>query len=209
MSTSKNRLTPTQARAARRARQQNRSKFTRYAIGAGVAGVAVLLILGLILPMLGGLENPISGAPDGPGKKLEDQGQYHISEGEEHPAYNSIPATSGWHYAQPLAPVSWGVHKDFIPDEKKIHNLEHGGISITYNCPNGCDQLVESLVGIVERGRREGMELLLSPHPETENRIALTAWTFIDNFDAFDQGRIIEFIDAHHNSPNAPEAQAR
>ena len=52
---SKNRLTPTQARAARRERRQNRRKFTRVLIGAGVGGVAILLILGLILPMLGDL----------------------------------------------------------------------------------------------------------------------------------------------------------
>jgi hypothetical protein len=209
MSSSKNKLTPTQTRAARRTRRQNRSKITKYAIGAAAIGVAVLLILGLILPMLGGLGNPMTGAPDGPGKKIEDLGSYHIGEGEEHPDYNSIPATSGWHYAQPLAPVSWGVHKDFIPDEKKIHNLEHGGISITYNCPSGCDELVKSLADIVERGRTEGMELLLSPHPGTEKRIALTAWAFIDHLDPFDKDRIINFIDAHHNSPNAPETQAR
>ena len=128
MSTSKNRLTPTQARAARRSRRQNRSRVTRWGIGIAVGVVALLLILGLIMPMVGSLGNPISGSPDGPGEKVEDQGTHNNEEGEEHPAYNSQPATSGWHYPQPLAPVSWGIHQTFIPEEKRLHNLEHGGI---------------------------------------------------------------------------------
>ena len=51
----KNKPTPTQARAARRERRQNRRKFTRVFIGLAISGVALLLILGLILPMLGNL----------------------------------------------------------------------------------------------------------------------------------------------------------
>ena len=208
MSPSKNKLTPTQARAARRSRRQNRSRVTRWGIGIAVGAVALLLILGLIMPMVGSLGNPISGAPDGPGEKVEDQGTQHIEEGAEHPAYNSQPATSGWHYPQPLAPVSWGVHQTFIPEEKRLHNLEHGGISITYNCAPSCPKLVESLTEIVQRARNESMKVLLSPYPGTKQRISLTAWTFIDSFDAFDKDRIIEFIDSHHNSPNAPEPYA-
>ena len=208
MSTSKNRLTPTQARAARRSRRQNRSRVTRWGIGIAVGVVALLLILGLIMPMVGSLGNPISGSPDGPGEKVEDQGTHHIEEGEEHPAYNSQPATSGWHYPQPLAPVSWGIHQTFIPEEKRLHNLEHGGISITYNCAPSCPKLVESLTEIVQRARNESMKVLLSPYPGTKQRVSLTAWTFIDSFDAFDKDRIIEFIDSHHNSKNAPEPYA-
>ena len=37
------------------------------------------------------------------------------------------------------------------------------------------------------------------------NKIALTAWTFIDAFDEFDEDRIKDFIKAHESSPNAPE----
>ena len=158
--------------------------------------------------MIGGIGGGGAETPDGPGTKVESQGREHIQEGAEHPPYNSVPATSGWHYPQPLAPVSWGVHSTFIPEEKRIHNLEHGGISITYNCPEGCEDIISELNGIVERARDENMKILLSPYPGTERKITLTSWTFIQSFDNYDKGKIIDFIDSHHNSPNSPEPYA-
>tara|TARA_Y100000758_G_scaffold297610_1_gene257768 strand:+ start:2058 stop:2687 length:630 start_codon:yes stop_codon:yes gene_type:complete len=208
MTTDNNKLTPTQARAARRERKQNKSKITRWLIGIAIVGVASLLIISLILPMIGGIGGGGAETPDGPGTKVESQGREHIQEGAEHPPYNSVPATSGWHYPQPLAPVSWGVHSTFIPEEKRIHNLEHGGISITYNCPEGCEDIISELNGIVERARDENMKILLSPYPGTERKITLTSWTFIQSFDNYDKGKIIDFIDSHHNSPNSPEPYA-
>jgi hypothetical protein len=208
MTTDNNKLTPTQSRAARRERKQNKSKITRWLIGIAIVGVASLLIISLILPMIGGIGGGGAETPDGPGTKVESQGREHIQEGAEHPPYNSVPATSGWHYPQPLAPVSWGVHSTFIPEEKRIHNLEHGGISITYNCPEGCEDIISELNGIVERARDENMKILLSPYPGTERKITLTSWTFIQSFDNYDKGKIIDFIDSHHNSPNSPEPYA-
>ena len=208
MTTDNNKLTPTQARAARRERKQKKSKVTRWLIGIAIVGVASLLIISLILTMIGGIGSGGTETPDGPGTKIESQGREHIQEGTEHPPYNSVPATSGWHYSQPLAPVSWGVHSSFIPEEKRLHNLEHGGISITYNCPEGCEDIISELKGIVERARDENMKILLSPYPGTERKITLTSWTFIQSFDNYDKGKIIDFIDSHHNSPNSPEPYA-
>ena len=206
--TTDNKLTPTQARAARRERKQKKSKVTRWLIVVAIVGVAGLLIVSLMLPMVGSIGSQGSGPPDGPGIKVESQGQEHIQEGTEHPPYNSVPATSGWHYPQPLAPVSWGIHSSFIPEEKRIHNLEHGGISITYNCPEGFDDVISELEDIVKRARDENMKVLLSPYPGTERKITLTSWTFIESFDGYDKDKIIDFIYSHHNSPNAPEPYA-
>ena len=46
----------------------------------------------------------------------------------------------------------------------------------------------------------------MSPYPDMETRIALTAWTFLDKFEDFDEARISEFISSHESSPNSPEA---
>tara|TARA_A100001037_G_C14774557_1_gene467562 strand:+ start:477 stop:650 length:174 start_codon:yes stop_codon:yes gene_type:complete len=51
----KNKLTPTQLRAARRNRQEKKKRFTRWLIGSAFGIVAVLLVAGLILPSLQGL----------------------------------------------------------------------------------------------------------------------------------------------------------
>ena len=150
-----------------------------------------------------------SSAPDGPGRKIATQGREHVVPGKEHPAYNSVPATSGWHYNLPLAPVGWGIYEDFVADEYLIHNLEHGGIGIHYNCPGGCDELVRELTRIADRSLAENLKVVLSPYPDMPTRIALTAWTFLDSFEEFDEDRIIEFIESHESSPTAPENQAR
>ena len=39
--------------------------------------------------------------------------------------------------------------------------------------------------------------MLLAPYPGMKTRIALTAWTRLDAFDAFDESRIHRFIKAY------------
>ena len=110
------RLTPTQARAARRTRRQFRRRFIRYAAISGVGAIALAFIVALFLPSFslaggGGFGGFFGGgAPDGPGIRIDDLGAEHIASGADHSPYNSVPATSGWHYGQPLAPAQWGVH---------------------------------------------------------------------------------------------------
>ena len=201
-------MSPSQARAARRLRRQRRRRLVRFAGFGVVVVIAVVFIAALILPSL-----PIGlgsrSAPDGPGDKVTSQGRTHIVPGQDHPSYNSIPATSGWHYNLPLAPVKWGVHDEFVADESLLHNLEHGGIGIHYDCPDGCDELIDQLTEIVDRAETEGLKVLLSPYPGMDTAVALTAWTFIDKLDGFDGDRIRAFINSHESSPNAPEPNAR
>ena len=108
--------------------------------------MASAFILSLFLPSFSGIGfGGLGGgsAPDGPGERFSEVNRDHIGAGASHGSYNSVPATSGWHYAQPLAPVRWGVHEEFLADEIRLHNLEHGGVAVHYNCPEGCDELVQ------------------------------------------------------------------
>ena len=148
---------------------------------------------------------PVPPAPSGPGLRIPVQGADHISQSQTHPDYNSVPATSGWHYGDASAPVPWGVHGDALPDEILVHNLEHGGVGIHYNCPEGCAELISQLKKIADRMGK----VILSPYPGMETKIALTAWTFLDTFDEFDKDRIEDFARAHESSPNAPEYLVR
>jgi hypothetical protein len=143
--------------------------------------------------------------PVGPGRRIPVQGADHTSQSQTHPDYNSVPATSGWHYGGASAPAPWGVHGDALPDEILVHNLEHGGVGIHYNCPEGCDELVSQLKEIADRMGK----VILSPYPGMETKIALTAWTFLDTFDEFDKDRVEDFARAHESSPNAPEYLVR
>lgn len=208
-------LTPTQARAARRARRQFRRRFLRYGVLTGVGAVALAFIVALFLPSFsfagGGSFGGFFGgsAPDGPGQRFAEQGTAHIAPGEDHPPYNSVPATSGWMLGQPLAPAPWGVHSAILEDEVLVHNLEHGGVGVHYDCPDGCDELVEQLSELVNTAANRGGKVIMSPYPGMESTISLTAWTFLDQLDVFDEDRIRDFLGTHESSPNAPEANLR
>ena len=171
------------------------------------------------------------------GEKIGDigGGNMHVQRDESHPSYNSVPATSGWHYSDELAPMPWGVYSEPIPDEVLVHNLEHGGVGIHYNCPDGCDFLVQQLASLAihregdwideyistldpdldrqELAQAENIrrhyKIIMSPYPNMETTIALTAWNFLDRLDVYDDGRIIDFILDHVSSSNAPEYLAR
>ena len=89
-----------------------------------------------------------------------------------------------------------------VPVESAVHNLEHGGVVIWYNCQGGpqpldeaaCDQLVRQLTDVVDPRLDDGMYIVLTPYSDMDNRIALTAWQYLDAFDEFDAERIEAFI---------------
>ena len=87
--------------------------------------------------------------------------------------------------------------------------MEHGGIGIHYDCPEGCPEMLKQLSELVDRGVNGGLKILMSPYPEMDSKIALTAWTFLQTLDQFDEDMVKDFIDSHESSPNSPEANAR
>jgi Protein of unknown function (DUF3105) len=121
----------------------------------------------------------------------------HLQPGET-VSYNSNPPTNGKHGR--IAP--WGISATPVPPEEAVHNMEHGGVVIWYNCDGGpqplgeqaCDQLLDDLSGLVGSRVDDGMYIVLTPYSEMENRIALTAWQNLDDFDEFDAARIEAFI---------------
>lgn len=195
-------MTASQARAARRARRNRRKRVVRVSAFIAIAVISFLFIIALFagsLPISIGTRPETSGFED---RFAEQTYAPHVRPGQDHPAYNSKPATSGWHLD---SPARWGVHDDFIPDETLVHNLEHGGVGIHYDCPEGCPELIEQLKEIAGRANK----VVMSPYPDMETRIALTSWTFLDAFDEFDQDRTEAFVAAHMSSPVAPEYTAR
>ncbi len=182
-------LTRNQARAIRRAKRERRKKFWRMLAFVGIGIVAGLLIIALFLPT--GLDlNFGSGSSGGPGQSVKILGRDHINVGQIHPPYNSTPPTSGWHYEDP---APWGASTVPIPDEVQIHNLEHGGIMIQYNCPEGCPEIVQKLTDISSGYKHT----IVAPYPSMDAKIALTAWGWIDKFNDFDESRILGFIKGH------------
>jgi len=107
--------------------------------------------------------------------------------------YNSDPPTSGNHWVNPFP---WGVMTDPAEDERQVHNLEHGGIVIQYNCDktDDCQALVDQLTPLATQYT---VKLLMAPRSGMKHMIALTAWNRLLTLDTFDQAAIQRFIDAY------------
>ncbi len=172
----------------------------------GMAG-ALIVVIGLALAMnqrnrsglaevrggrnaAAGLSQPA--ARVGVVERFDDQGGTHIQLGQPHPAYNSNPPTSGWHTPQT---ANWGAFRHKIADEIIVHNLEHGGIWISYRDP-GDTALVEKLEALAARYRSK---VIVTPRPGNDAPIAMAAWTRLLKLDAYDEERIVKFIEAFKN----------
>jgi hypothetical protein len=174
-------------RRAEAARRAQRNRLVTYGAIALLVVAAVALAAGPLSSLLG------AGGAQAQGTQFANQGQQHINRGDQHADYNSNPPTSGPHFADP---ARWGVHDQPLPDEQVVHNLEHGGIVVQYNCPDGCADLVAQLRDLVS-GYRSKVLLAPRPNADVKCRVTLTAWTWMDCLDGFDAERINAFIRAH------------
>ncbi len=125
-------------------------------------------------------------------------GQDHIPIGTSHPLYNSNPPTSGWHYEES---ASWGVHEKELPDEQLIHNLEHGGIWISYT---GIDDATKSAL---EKIARSESKVIIEPRAKNDTPIILASWGRLLKLENFDEQAIADFIKTNRNQ--APEPFAK
>ena len=125
-----------------------------------------------------------------PGEKVPTQGNLHIEKASDpHVAYNTTPPTSGPHLHRV---ASWGIHKEPIPNELQVHNLEDGGVLIQYNCRD-CDKVIAQL----EKYSAEYNRVIVAPYPGMKAPIALTAWGRITTMEKPDDARIERFIRAY------------
>ncbi|MDQ3700453.1 MAG: DUF3105 domain-containing protein [Chloroflexota bacterium] len=181
----------TEAQQQARRRAETAAQRRRWLIwGAGIGTLVVAL--GLLIYWLARPE------PGPQAQILPIQGRVHIARGATHPAYNSTPPTSGWHYADAVAPP--GISAQQIPDEVQVHNLEHGEIMIQYSCPQGCPEMVSALEAIV---RTYPKKVVLAPYAGLSSPIALTSWGKLVYLDQVDEAYIRRYIAT--NKDKGPE----
>ena len=133
------------------------------------------------------------GAVEGPGGLIADQGRTHVALGTPFD-YNSNPPTSGPHFA---TPAEWGVYTEEIHDQILVHNLEHGGILISYKPGANADVIAKLEVIAKEYGRK----LIMTPRAANDTEFALAAWNHLDKFSAaeFSEERVRNFIRTYRN----------
>ena len=140
-------------------------------------------------------------------QSFDDMGRDHIAAGAPAPTYNSNPPTSGPHSPRF---VDWGIVDQLPPKEVMVHNMEHGGVIVWYNCQGGpspltsaqCQELRTNLAGVVQPRLAAKKEIVMGAYADMRQRIALTAWGKLDAFDEFDAQRVARFIDTYERAYN-------
>jgi len=142
---------------------------------------------------------------------VQDEGAGHVT---EIPTYQSVPATSGPHFAQTL-PGDVSVYDqpaDPVFEARAVHNLEHGYVMMYYRS-EGDDALAGDAVSGLEELAESEEEVIIAPYPnlpEGEN-LTFVAWTNIQRCNAEGEADDVmtvaeAFIQDFKNSGDAPEA---
>jgi hypothetical protein len=169
-----------------------------------IGGILVLglAVLALIFLFGGG------GSSDGGsiGLRQVDDGRSHIQEGVAGGPYHSIPATSGPHWSSADSPGPWGVYPTAQPQERMLHNMEHGGIVIWYE-PSRLDAVgVTALrTWVQQQITTAQFKVILTPWsgPDFGHPVAVTAWDWLLYLDTTNTDSVRAFLDAHYDK--APE----
>ncbi len=171
-----------QRQALARASAERRRRMKRLR-GIGIAVAVALVLAGAVTAYF------ISEA-NKPGQGVGQQLSSHVKDvNTQHAPYDSDPPTSGPHVPET---VPWGVSATPVVKEFMVHNLEDGGVVISYK-PDLDKATVDLLANLT---RSYDTDVLMAPYPGLSNPIVLTAWGRIDRMDAFDEARLKRFISA-------------
>jgi len=178
-------------------RSSTRRKLRRWALIGASATIGILVIAGLALSSYnqGGI-SPTSGGnreyTDGVGTPVDIMSSTdHRDVGESISSYSTTPPTSGPHWGSP----EWadcGIHEAGVPDERIVHNMEHGHVVISYNLPNEDDaaRMAEVAKGLPDLDAWG----VVRPYSKIEEgTVAMTAWGLMDTLEEVAAERIRSF----------------
>lgn len=126
------------------------------------------------------------------------EGRDHIGSDAPHVPYQTNPPTSGAHGNA----LRWAIYPTEVTDENAVHNLEHGGIWITYK-----DLAPEDVSRLEVIARRHPQSALLSPRSANDTPIAVVSWGRVMKLDAIDEAKIEQYITQNMNK--SPERLAQ
>jgi len=131
-------------------------------------------------------------------KEFPIEGRNHVPVGTV-VDYNTNPPTSGAHLGQA---EKWGVYSKEIDDKAGVHNLEHGGIWISYKNISKKDISV-----LEEIGKQNSQSTVVSPRSANDDKIVVASWGKMMKLGSVDKALIQKYIDTYKNK--SPEKLAR
>jgi hypothetical protein len=88
-----------------------------------------------------------------------------------------------------------------LPDERVVHNLEHGGIWITYT-----NVSTETRSKLRDIAQQYPQSVIVTKRPENDAPIAVASWGQLLKLESFDRSRIVTFIEQNRNHSPEPIA---
>lgn len=126
-------------------------------------------------------------------ERLQYPSRSHVGE----VVYEDSPAVGGDHLSCWLP---WAVYTSPVAEGRWVHNLEHGGIVVLYNCPDGCEADLAEARAFVEAGP----DRMMAPEPTLEGRFAVLAWEHRLVLPCWETSAAADFYAAH--ADQAPES---
>lgn len=170
------------------------------------AAIALLFIVALLVPVVlpvnlgtGGNTGSASEYVPGIGQQVA------LADSREHfpdnlsitavspDGYLTTPPTSGRHWG---AWVRCGFYTEPVPDERIVHNMEHGNIIVSYNLPDAA-QVAELEDAFNDIGQTAQWGVARPYDAIPEGSVVLTTWGVMDEMTGVDADRIERFFDAY------------
>lgn len=165
------------------------------------AVLAVAVLGFVVVVVVGKMTAPPE--PPRPGVEQSDYGREHVKSKE----YGGVqPPTSGPH----ASPVSWGVYDKEVRDDQAIHNMEHGGVFVSYQpslSKDQIDKLKELLSEPFSNPEFQPKKIVLAPRAANKSPIELSSWRRSEALASYDQKKIEEYMT--RNLGKSPEPLAR
>lgn len=111
--------------------------------------------------------------------------------------YKETPPSGGTHDG---CWWNWGASATPVPARNFVHNLEHGGLVLAYDCPDGC---AADVAALQKAGEASTRVWLLTPYPGASARIVAMCWSHRLLLDCVDEAAISVFAQLY--CPLAPE----
>lgn len=181
----------------RKIKRQAKGRKTKIKF-ATLLGLAVVIVGSYFL--YASLTGSAASNPSNPSLSVQEipiLGNDHVPEGTK-VNYNSNPPTSGPHWP---SPAEWGFYPSPLPDEQLVHNLEHGGIWISYK-----EIDAETKSKLASIANKYPQAVVITPRQENDAKIVLASWGKLAKLDAFDENKIISFIKTYFNKSPEPLA---
>ncbi|MEX8059310.1 DUF3105 domain-containing protein [Microbacterium sp. 16-032] len=180
--------------------KRKRGKLVWWVVGS----TAAVAVIGLVIASFAFAPAPPTSYQAGNSTGREISGVETFQNRSDHVqgavTYEQNPPAGGPH--NPIW-LNCGVYTQPQQNENAVHSMEHGAVWITYD-PARVDQAgIDALKAVMPSSYA-----LLSPYPDMDTPIAVSAWNHQLTLDDPNDPRITEFFTEYWRSQNAPEPNA-